>query len=65
MEDRIELFLQTFSDELRQAIDAHREYIAAETLAGRWAAEPLSNGHHASVKLDGQALHISFRKLDL
>jgi isoleucyl-tRNA synthetase len=63
MEDRIELFLQTFSDPLRHAIDAHREYIAAETLTERWATEPLADGHHASVKLDGQALDISLRKL--
>src|SRR5205085_2678483 len=32
MEDRIELYLATDSPELRQAIDAHREYIMTETL---------------------------------
>ena len=64
MEDRIELCLETSSDALRRAIDAHRAYIAAETLTERWAAEPLRDGHHASVKLDGQPLNVSLRKLE-
>ena len=35
MEDRIELYLGTESEALRKAIDAHRDYLAAETLTAR------------------------------
>jgi isoleucyl-tRNA synthetase len=63
MEDRITLYLQTESQELRQAIDAHRDYIAAETLTVRWSDAPLGDGAHtANVKVDGQALMIQLRK---
>src|SRR5262249_10993322 len=36
LEDRIELYLGTSSDALREAIREHRDYIAGETLVGRW-----------------------------
>src|SRR5208282_2904112 len=36
MEDRIVLYLGTDSEELRQAIETHRSYIAAETLVQQW-----------------------------
>lgn len=63
MEDRIELYLGTDSGELRQAIDAHKDYIAAETLVARWATQPLGNGaHRVEVKVDGQPLIIELRK---
>jgi isoleucyl-tRNA synthetase len=63
IEDRIALRLGTESAELRQAIDAHRDYIAAETLTVRWSAEPLGDGAHtANVKVDGQALTILLRR---
>jgi isoleucyl-tRNA synthetase len=64
MEDRITLYLGTESAALRQAIDAHRDYIAAETLTVRWSDEPLGDGAHtANVKVDGQALTIQLRKV--
>jgi isoleucyl-tRNA synthetase len=63
VEDRIVLYLGTESATLRQAIDAHRDYIAAETLTARWSDEPLGEGgHEAKVKVDGQALTIQLRK---
>jgi isoleucyl-tRNA synthetase len=65
MEDRIELYLGTESDPLRQAIDTHRSYIAAETLTVRWANAPLQGGdvHRAESKIDGQLLTIMLRKV--
>jgi isoleucyl-tRNA synthetase len=63
IEDRIVLWLGTDSPELRQAIDAHRGYIAAETLVARWAREPLDGqAAKATVKVDGQPLTIELRK---
>src|SRR5262249_31064908 len=41
MEDRITLYLHTDAERLKKAIEAHRAYIAAETLVGEWAAQPL------------------------
>ena len=62
MEDRIALCLATESTELQKAIDAHRDYIAAETLTKEWVAAPF-DPHSAKVKIDGQALTISLRKV--
>jgi isoleucyl-tRNA synthetase len=59
MEDRIALHLATDAPALRQAIEAHRAYIAAETLATAWSATPLNGqAHRASVSVDGQPLTI-------
>jgi isoleucyl-tRNA synthetase len=64
MEDRIELHLATESANLRQAIMAHRSYIAGETLASRWAEQPLNGeAYEAKVAVDGQPLTIQLRKL--
>jgi isoleucyl-tRNA synthetase len=66
MEDRIVLYLQTASPALRQAIEKHRTYIAAETLATQWASRPLGdNAHWAEVKVDGQPLTIQLRRIDV
>jgi isoleucyl-tRNA synthetase len=63
MEDRIALHLQTESAKLRKAIEAHRAYICAETLATQWASQPLDgDAHQASAKVDGQALRVMLRK---
>src|SRR5205085_2187429 len=62
MEDRIELHLDTASDRLRQAIDAHKDYIAGETLATKWATAPVNGeSHQANVNVDGQPLTIALR----
>src|SRR5260370_33813687 len=42
MEDRIVLYLATDSPKLREAIAAHRDYIASETLTVRWSEQPLA-----------------------
>ena len=64
MEDRIELCLGTESETLRKASDAHRDYIAAETLTVRWATALLDgDAQRADVKIDGQALTIMLRKV--
>ncbi len=64
MEDRIVLYLHTESAPLRAAIEAHRAYIMAETLAIRWATQPLDGeAHRTEVKVDGQALMIELRKV--
>jgi hypothetical protein len=64
MEDRIILYLQTESKELREAIEAHKGYICRETLAVKWATQPLGEGtHRTTVKVDGQPLTIELRKI--
>lgn len=63
MEDRIELSLVTESAALQQAITAHKDYIAGETLAKKWAETPLDgDAHQATVAVDGQQLTIALRK---
>jgi isoleucyl-tRNA synthetase len=59
MEDRIVLCLKTDSPELKQAIDSHRDYIAAETLTVRWA-DTLPN--ETEVKIEGAVLKIALKK---
>jgi isoleucyl-tRNA synthetase len=62
-EDRIVLWLHTDAGHLRQAIDAHRDYIAAETLTVRWSPASLNGqGHATDVKVDGQPLRIELSK---
>jgi isoleucyl-tRNA synthetase len=64
MEDRIALYLEMPSERLRQAIEAHRDYIARETLAARWSATPLDGeAHRAKVKVEGQELTIELQRL--
>jgi isoleucyl-tRNA synthetase len=63
MEDRITLWLGTDSAKLQHAIQAHKPYIAAETLTTQWAAQPLNGeAKHADVKVEGQPLTIELRK---
>jgi isoleucyl-tRNA synthetase len=64
MEDRIELHLAADSDKLREAITAHRDYIAGETLARVWADQPLNGeAHQVKVSVDGQPLRVELRKV--
>jgi isoleucyl-tRNA synthetase len=64
MEDRIELHLQTDSEQLRQAIADLREYVASETLVVAWSNMPLQGDgvYSTQVSVDGQTLQISLRK---
>jgi isoleucyl-tRNA synthetase len=64
MEDRITLYLATASDKLRDAIEAHRDYIAAETLTERWSAAPLDGkAHKATVRIEGHEMVIELQRL--
>jgi isoleucyl-tRNA synthetase len=64
MEDRIVLYLHTDSAPLQAAIEAHRAYIMAETLATLWATQPLDGeAHRIEVEVDGQPLTIDLRKM--
>jgi isoleucyl-tRNA synthetase len=64
MEDRIALHFATESLELRQAVEAHTSYIAAETLAVEWPNAPLDGDSHAiSVNVDRYPLTIQLRKV--
>jgi isoleucyl-tRNA synthetase len=64
MEDRIALHLATDAPALRQAIEAHRHYIAGETLTARWSAQPLNGqAHQATVQVDTYALTIELAKV--
>ncbi len=62
MEDRITLYLATDSENLKRAIDVHRDYIAAETLTKEWANAPLVPDC-TDAKIDGQVLTISLKKV--
>jgi isoleucyl-tRNA synthetase len=63
IEDRIVLWLGTDSPELLQAIETQRDYIGANTLVVKWAAQPLDGqAAKATVKVDGQPLTIELRK---
>jgi isoleucyl-tRNA synthetase len=63
MEDRIALWLDTSSAALREAIEAHRTYIANETLTVHWATAPLNGqAHRTTVKVEGQPLTIELSK---
>jgi isoleucyl-tRNA synthetase len=64
MEDRIALHFATESSELRQAVETHKPYISAETLAVEWASVPLDGDCHAiNVKVDRHPLTIELRKV--
>jgi isoleucyl-tRNA synthetase len=64
MEDRIGLHLATPADALRQAIDAHRDYIAAETLTQEWLIGLNGQVNQTKVKVEGQELTIALRRLE-
>lgn len=62
MEDRIVLYLGA-EGKLAEAIAAHRDYIASETLVARWADGPLGNAAYGTtVKIEGETLRIELMK---
>jgi isoleucyl-tRNA synthetase len=64
MEDRITLHFAAESPELLQAVEVHRSYISAETLAVEWSNAPLDGDSQAiNVKVDGHPLTIQLRKV--
>ncbi len=62
MEDRIALYTGTESAKLRDAIEAHRKYIAAETLTTLWLSSA-DGCPKTDVKIEGQPLTIALRKV--
>jgi isoleucyl-tRNA synthetase len=65
LEDRITLRLCTTSERLHQAIQAHRDYIAGETLTTGWSQDPLDGqAHRNTVKVEGQELLIELRRVE-
>ena len=66
MEDRIELYLNTNSNEIQDAINMHRNYIATETLIQHWASQPFEDlGHKTAVKMYGHDVTIQLKRMDL
>jgi len=64
MEDRIILYFGTESSVLHRAIERHSSYISGETLALKWAKQPLDgDAHSTNVKVDGQPLTIQLNKV--
>ncbi len=61
VDDRIELVLATDSDDLRAAVDEHRETIQAETLAVSLGSEGAKE-YEESVTVEGAVLNISLTK---
>jgi len=60
--DRIDLAFVTDSPDLRAALEAHREAVAAETLAASLTFGPLPAAETEAVDVDGHPLSISLRK---
>ena len=61
VDDRIHLSLRTEAEELKKAIEEHKETILAETLAKELNAKK-HEGYEATVKVDGHELTISLKK---
>ncbi len=66
IEDRIVLSLETDSTKLNEAIERHREYIAAETLVREWANGTLDGQatFRTEVKVEGEKLKIGLKKAE-
>jgi isoleucyl-tRNA synthetase len=63
MEDRIVLYLYTEWEPLRRAIEAHREYIASETLTTHWSMTLLDGMETTKVKIEGKELTIGLMRI--
>jgi isoleucyl-tRNA synthetase len=63
LEDRIELHLAAQSADLARAVEVHRRYIGAETLAVRFLDAPIDSPLARTVKIDGKPLVIQLRKV--
>jgi isoleucyl-tRNA synthetase len=60
--DRVDLAFATDAADLRAALEAHREGVAAETLAASITFGPLAPAATETVDVDGHALAITIRK---
>ncbi|MCX7701995.1 MAG: isoleucine--tRNA ligase [Gemmataceae bacterium] len=63
MEDRIRLFLRTDSPLLQEAVNAHRDYIAAETLTVDWPEDLQQPDGQTEVAIEGSKLEIRLAKV--
>jgi len=65
LSDKIALSLTTDAAELAKAIRTHQKDVATATQAVQWSDTPLAGDgvHSAAVKIDGQTLTISIRKV--
>jgi isoleucyl-tRNA synthetase len=61
--DRIELAVEA-SGEVADAVEAHGDYLRAETLATRLLAAPREGGFSASLELDGTPVRLWLRPVD-
>lgn len=61
VDDRIRLSLSTADETLRQAIDEHKDVIAAEALASEFVFDQ-TFAHEASLAVDGAPLAVSLEK---
>lgn len=61
LEDQIALFLSSATPLLTQAIEAHREFIAAEAQVATWLTS--AGGNASSVKIEGAELSIGLQKV--
>jgi isoleucyl-tRNA synthetase len=65
MDDRIALYLHTDDAKLREAIEKHRDYIAAETLVVQWATGPLgADAYRVEAKIERTAVTVGLKKPD-
>jgi isoleucyl-tRNA synthetase len=63
IEDRIVLALETDAPDLRQAIETHRDYLAAETLTVCWGSVPLDGAAYTkTVEIEKQRLTIQLKR---
>ena len=63
MEDRIGAVPKSAAPELQQAIEAHCDYIAAETLTRKWVDSFDASFANLEVKIEGAALTIGLTKV--
>jgi isoleucyl-tRNA synthetase len=63
LEDKIALYLHSESPELMQAIEAHRDFIAAETQVVEWLSAAIAKCAMTSAKVDGAVLTIGLYRV--
>jgi isoleucyl-tRNA synthetase len=64
MEDRIVLYVKAGGKNLPQAVTAHRDYIAAETLTEKWADAPIDGKQgEDKAKIEGDEIVIELKRI--
>ncbi len=62
--DRIEIGLESAADELRRAVEAHREYLTSETLAESIVFESLAGAEEIEIEVGSDPVRLFVRRLD-